>query len=596
MHGRTLVLLLAVTAVSCLAAPAFPMVLDPAPKPVMGHRQVVGAVPDAVMAPTPTPVPVSGKAVSIIAPANQQTVSGTVSIVLQFPQTTRQVKVFIDSIYLASAPPRTLSWNTTKVPNGTHSIDAEAFNSTGSFIGFDEIVVTTNNATPTPTRKRTPTRTPTKKPTRTPTKKPTPSPTKKPTRTPSKKPTPTRTKKPTPTPTKKPTRTPTKKPTATPTKKPTPRPTKKPTPTPSKKPTPRPTPTPTSAPLFVSDQQNNRVLEYKRPFSNGMNASVVIGQPGFTAGFPATTQNGLNFPWYLAQDSAGKLYVADGGANRVLQFVPPFSNHKNASVVIGQPDFVSSDPATTQSGLSFPAGVAVDRAGNLFVAERSNNRVLEFVPPLINGMMASTVIGQPSFTSSVPATTQSGLRFPAGIALDRAGNLFVADQSNNRVLKFEPPFLAGMKASAVIGQPGFTSRTAAVTQSGLSGPLAVAVDAAGDLFVADAGNNRVLEFKPPFGVVGKSASVVLGQSVFTSKASATTATGLVFPAGIGLDGAGNLYVSDNLNDRVLEFKEPPFTTGMGATVVIGEPDFTTAESNTTQNGLSGPAGLVVKQP
>jgi len=120
------------------------------------------------------------------------------------------------------------------------------------------------------------------------------------------------------------------------------------------------------------------------------------------------------------------------------------------------------------------------------------------------------------------------------------------------------------------------------------------LDAAGDLFVADAHNNRVLEFKPPF-VNGKSASVVLGQSAFTTNGGGTTASGLVFPDGIGLDGAGNLYVSDNVNDRVLEF-EPPFTTGMGATVVIGEPDSTSAESNTTQNGLSGPVGLVVKQP
>jgi sugar lactone lactonase YvrE len=279
----------------------------------------------------------------------------------------------------------------------------------------------------------------------------------------------------------------------------------------------------------------------------------------------------------------------------VLVFAHSFTTHQSAINVIGQPDFVSSDPATTQSGLSFPAGVAVDKAGDLFVAERSNNRILEFVAPLTKGMMATTVIGQPGFTSNVAATTQSGLSFPAGIALDRVGNLFVADQSNNRVLEFEPPFLPGMKASAVIGQLNFTSRAAAVTANGLSGPLAVALDAAGNLFVADARNNRVLEYKPPFGVFGKSASVVFGQSVFTSNVGGTTASGLVFPAGVGLDGSGNLYVSDNVNDRVLEF-EPPFTSGMAAVVVIGEPDLTTAQSNTTQSGLSGPVGLVVKQP
>ena len=545
MHGRALVLLLAIAAVNCLAVPAFPMVLNPAPRQVMAHRQI-GAVPDVVI--TPTPIPVAGKVVLITAPANRQTVSGTVSIVLQLSAQALRVNVFIDGVYLASTPPSTLSWNTTKLANGIHEIDAEAFNSSGTFIGCDDIAVTTSNVASTSTAKPTASRTPTAKPT--------------------------------------PSRTPTAKP--TPTKPPTARP------TPTRTPTPRPTPAPSPAPLFVSDQQNNRVLEYQRPFSNGMNASVFLGQPSFTASFPATTQNGLNFSWYLAQDSAGKLYVADGAANRVLIYAPPVTDHKSASIVIGQPDFVSSNPATTQNGLSFPAGVAVDKAGNLFVSERSNNRILEFVPPFSNGMNASMVIGQPSFVSSVAATTQSNLSFPAGIALDRAGNLFVADSSNNRVLEFEAPFLAGMKASVVIGQLTFTTRTAAVTASGLSTPLGVALDAAGNLFVADARNNRVLEFKPPF-VNGKAAAVVIGQTAFTTNTGGTTATGLVFPAGIAFDGGGNLYVSDGDNNRVLQF-EPPFTTGMGATVVVGEPDFTTAVANTTQSGLSGPVGLVVKQP
>jgi sugar lactone lactonase YvrE len=146
----------------------------------------------------------------------------------------------------------------------------------------------------------------------------------------------------------------------------------------------------------------------------------------------------------------------------------------------------------------------------------------------------------------------------------------------------------------VFGQSNFTSRTAAITQKGLSAPLGVAVDAAGNLFVADAQNNRVLEFKKPFSS-GMNASVVIGQSGFTLNPGATTAAGLVFPDGIALDGAGNLYVSDNVNDRVLEFV-PPFTSGMAATTVIGEPDLVSDESNTTQNGLSGPVGLVVKQP
>src|SRR5580704_12987914 len=93
MHGRMFALLLGVAAVTCLAAPAFPMIINPAPKAVMGHRQAVGTVPEIVV--TPTPVPVSGKGVHITAPVNQHTVSGTVSIILTLSLQTHQANVFI---------------------------------------------------------------------------------------------------------------------------------------------------------------------------------------------------------------------------------------------------------------------------------------------------------------------------------------------------------------------------------------------------------------------------------------------------------------------------------------------------------------------
>src|SRR5215472_16370037 len=146
MYGRTFILLLAI--VSVLTAPAFAMIINPAPKAVIVHHQGIGTVPDVVV--TPTPVPVSGKAVLITAPLNQHTVSGTVSIVLQLGPASSQANVFIDGVYLASTPPFTLSWSTAKVANGIHEIDAEAFNSSGTFVGYDVIVVTTSNLAATP--------------------------------------------------------------------------------------------------------------------------------------------------------------------------------------------------------------------------------------------------------------------------------------------------------------------------------------------------------------------------------------------------------------------------------------------------------------
>jgi len=317
-----------------------------------------------------------------------------------------------------------------------------------------------------------------------------------------------------------------------------------------------------------------------------MNANTVIGQPDFTSSSQVLSQSGLAIPQGVALDDSGDLFVADTEHIRVLEFQPPFLNGMNASVVIGQPNFTTAVGALSQSGFGFPTRVGVDLAGDLFVADTNNSRILEFEPPFTNGMNASVVIGQPGFTSSAPATSRAGLSGPRGIAFDPADRLFVADNLNHRVMVFEPPFTSGMNARVVIGQPDFTTSGVATSQNGFASTIGVAIDSGGNLFVADVFNNRVMEFRPPFSN-GMNASVVIGQPDFTSGTPATTQDGLASPRGVSLDQQGNLFVADNGNSRVLEFK-PPFATDMNASVVIGQPDFTSKAIATKRNGLAQP--------
>jgi sugar lactone lactonase YvrE len=221
------------------------------------------------------------------------------------------------------------------------------------------------------------------------------------------------------------------------------------------------------------------VLEYQQPFTSGMNASVVIGQPNFASSASATTSTGLEEPEFVAFDSSGNLYVTDSGNNRVLEYEPPFTNGMAASVVLGQTDFVSNGAALTASGLDFPTGITFDNAGDLLLADTQNNRVLEFIPTIANGqfkptfsngMNASLVLGQSSFTTGAPATTQSGFNQPNGVAIDGDGNLAVADTGNNRTLTFLTPLAINENANLVLGQPGFTTSTPATTVTGQSSP------------------------------------------------------------------------------------------------------------------------------
>src|SRR5437773_1812030 len=142
------------------------------------------------------------------------------------------------------------------------------------------------------------------------------------------------------------------------------------------------------------------------------------------------------------------------------------------------------------STLCQPTGVAVDSSGNVYVADLSNNRVLEYSNPLATDTVADQVFGQGgSFTTNVPNNggppSAAGLNFPSGVAVDPSGNLYVADPANNRVL----------------GQSNFSSNSCnqgtTPSASTLCGPDGVAVDNVGNVYVADQNNHRVLEYDYP---------------------------------------------------------------------------------------------------
>jgi len=137
--------------------------------------------------------------------------------------------------------------------------------------------------------------------------------------------------------------------------------------------------------------------------------------------------------------------------------------------VLGQPDFTSSASATTQSGMYYPSAVAVDPTTHkVFVSEEINNRVLRFasIYALRNGAKAEAVLGQRNFTSNTADTTQSGMDEPEFVFVDGSGRLWVADYGNNRVLRFDhaSTILSGAPANAVLGQPNFSSSGYATTQ------------------------------------------------------------------------------------------------------------------------------------
>ena len=248
--------------------------------------------------------------------------------------------------------------------------------------------------------------------------------------------------------------------------------------------------------VWIADSDNNRVLKYARPTVNGPAAILVLGQPNFTTANreDVCSSTGIARPFGVSVDSSGNVWVADTDNNRVLKYTQPSSNGQAAVLVLGQPDFTTNEEVCSSTGMTSPGTVAFDSSGNVWVSDVNNCRVLKFVNPSVNGQAANLVLGQSDFTSNIVNCTQTGMYSPIGVALDSSGNVWAADMDNSRVLKFTVPSYNGQAASKVLGQPVFYSSGPACSQIGMTGPYGVAFDNSGNVWVADSLNNRVLRF------------------------------------------------------------------------------------------------------
>ena len=338
--------------------------------------------------------------------------------------------------------------------------------------------------------------------------------------------------------------------------------------------------------LYVADTNNSRVLGYLNAasFLSGQDADLVIGQPDFFAG--NCNNGGLNDsrlcnPVGLLVDGAGNLVVADSSNNRVLGYPNPFAGCGGvfpcvggpATAVWGQLGMFTTNPCNnggptpTADSLCHPEGVGLDSNGNLYIADFNDHRVLEYN----NGSTtANLVFGQGGdFTTNTcnkGGVSADSLCNPVGVTVDIANNnnLYVADDSNHRVLEYDSPLTNGTTATHFYGQLGnpntnFCNATGVGPRT-LCNPVSVALDFAGNLWVADSGNSRVLEYNSPPG--NDIANNVFGQNgnLFSNfcnlggpRPSAET---LCNPGGIVLDPSNNLYVADSNNNRVLEYDKP----------------------------------------
>jgi sugar lactone lactonase YvrE len=288
--------------------------------------------------------------------------------------------------------------------------------------------------------------------------------------------------------------------------------------------------------MYVSDSFNNRIRKI------GTDGTVTTIAGNGTAGYVDTDAADAEFyaPQGLAIDGSGNIYVADYGNNVIREIttagqVKTYAGNGIAGFVDGNANKVAA--------FNGPAGIAFDKNGNLFVADRNNNMIRKITPTGGVSLFAGVLTKSYNNVTVDSATGVWGaFNSPNGIVVDATGNLFIADLGNNAIRQITP---AGL-ITTVAGGPG---------QTALVGyPAALSIDATGNIFISDEAG-RIIELTS-----ARVLYVLAGVSNVSGFADGTGAAAqFSTPQGIGVDASGNVYVADFNNNRIR--KVVKITTG-----------------------------------
>jgi sugar lactone lactonase YvrE len=304
--------------------------------------------------------------------------------------------------------------------------------------------------------------------------------------------------------------------------------------------------------LYIADDLNNRI---RKVDTNG-NISTVAGNgtPGYLGDGGSATSAELNNPWGVAVDSAGNIYIADYNnsairevSGGIITTVAGYNQASPPACASNWTAFQGDGGPATCAELSYPVGVAVDSSGNIYIGDSNDHRVRE-----VSGGVINTVAGGGLGLTNGEAATLAGMGAPYGVALDSSSNLYIADVTSYyiyEVLGGNISILAGN------GLQGFSGDGGPAASAELDSPRGVALDSSGNLYIADSYNSLIRQVSGGnistfAGTVSISGSVTYGAGGYSGDGGPAASAKLYEPMGVAVDSAGNLYIADTGNSVI----------------------------------------------
>lgn len=339
--------------------------------------------------------------------------------------------------------------------------------------------------------------------------------------------------------------------------------------------------------LFIADIGNSRIREV----DTSGTITTVAGNgvkcfPSTTAcgdGGPAVNAN-FDFPIAVALDGAGNLYIADAFDYKIREVNA--ATHVITTIAgtgdpCGNPTSLCGDGgAATAAQLNYPTGVAVDGSGNVYISDTKDHRIRLIAAG--TGIITTVVATGGPCPNPTMACGDGGpalnsfLRLPGQISVDAGGDIYIADTGDNRV-RFVDASTQNISTIAGTGVQGFSGDGGSATSAALDQEVAMFVDGGGTVLLADTGNQRVRQL-----VIGGNISTIAGGGSGGDGGPATSAM-LASPYDVAEDAAGNLYIADQFNNRI---RKLDFSGGIASAMI------STVAGNGSM-GYSGDGGLAV---
>ena len=306
--------------------------------------------------------------------------------------------------------------------------------------------------------------------------------------------------------------------------------------------------------LYIADTYNNVIR--KVAAASGNIATVAgNGTDGYSGDGGLATSAQLSFPAAVAVDASGNIYIADSYER--IRKVNAATGIITTVAGNGASGYSGDGGPATSAQLSGPTGVAVDAAGDIYIADYWNQRIRK-VTAATGVITTAAGNGTEGYSGDGGQAATAELNYPWGVSVDAAGNLYISDQYNGRIRKVAAA--TGIIATVAGGGSASPGDGGQATSASLNTPLGAAVDGSGNLYIADNGNCRIRRVAAATGIITTAAG---NGTNYSGDGNPATSAQLWMPFGMAVDGSGNLYIPDLYNRRV---RKVSAATGVVTTV------------------------------